>query len=95
MKKKFKKLEKRLSYLPIQKNDPKRRKGGSSSKRRRNSKIVKMMIEKEDSGNDTQIASDSENNKTPVESAPGSLEVPHLKRENAFYGVFPQSNFQC
>ena len=100
MKKKLKRLEKRLSYLSIQ-NNPKRRKGGNSSKKRRNAKIVKT--EKEDSGNDTEIISDSENNKTQVESAhnktpvdsapPGSLEVPLLKRENVFYGVFPKSDY--
>ena len=96
MKKQLKKLEKRLSYLSVQKNDRRQRKGGSSTKRRRKSKILKMIKETEDSGDDTEIiASDSETPKTQGECAHCSdMETPCLKRENAFYGVLLQSNLK-
>ena len=66
----------------------------SSSKRRKSraSEITKGTV---DSGEDTDImVSDTETAKTP-EYAPVVIQdtdVPRLKRENAFDGVYPESN---
>ena len=94
-KRKLKRLEKRFSNLSVQGNDKRQRKMENSSKRRRKSKALEIIKETADSGEDTEImVSDSETTKT-CECAPvvhSDTDIPSLKRENAFYGVYPESN---
>ena len=93
-KKKLKRLEKRFSNLSVQGNDKRQRKMESSSKRRK-SKAPEIIKETADSGEDTEImVSGSETTKTR-ECAPvvfSDTDIPCLKRENAFYGAYPESN---
>ena len=94
-KRKLKRLQKRFSNLSVQGEDKRQRKMESSSRRRRKSKAPEIIKETADSGEDTEImVSDSETTKT-CECAPvvfSDTDIPCLKRENAFYGAYPESN---
>ncbi len=83
-------MEKKLLNLSL---DEKSRK---KKVKRRKLKVVepKTMGEANDSGEDTEVwVSDPDTAKDPGESSNqySDEDIPRLKRENAFYGVYPES----